>query len=469
VAAAVGLIIGLAIVAVWVVRPTEDDGIVGDRQGPSTTEAATSISTTTTATSVSGEVDLGPVEQVIPLAITCSSEFNTTHRCFQLIDGDPHTVWNDAGLQGIGAVFTVTFAEPIALEQVHLTNAADDAQFRRSFRIRGIELIANDLPGLPLNREIPDDNSLNHVVTAQTLETTTLVIRVVATYPAEEVEGRSFDELALAELAFWGRRVGTADPEPEADLDTPGPLPGVFAVVRHLDLGNGDEIELNLSGECLWISTNFEGRVAGTHELCGSDGSTPIEPFYGSVGDIAFVAGTAHDPVAMVEVMGQGVDRGAASGHFLIVVEAGLREVLVRGLDSSGTIVEERTLDLTAFHPIVVRVIEFGDWTIELVADDQCLDTYVYLSGSELGSAGGCGADPTDVFTPSFGSVAGVSFVSGNADPEVQTVEVVGGGSDDASDGYFLIMVEPTGPSMTVRALGADGSVLGEMAFETDG
>ena len=38
-----------------------------------------------------------------------------------------------------------------------------------------------------------------------TLGTTQLVIRVTSTWPAEAIDGRVFDELALNEIEFWGR------------------------------------------------------------------------------------------------------------------------------------------------------------------------------------------------------------------------------------------------------------------------
>lgn len=182
-------------------EPTDTAG------GDTTTETSTPGNDGTTVTTA------GSIQQVFPVSITCASELNTdTLACANLIDRDPATIWNDASQQGVGATFTVTFGEPVALEQVHFTNIAEDVRFRRNFRVNGVELIANDLPGLPIIGQIPNDNSRNHVVTAQTLGTTTLVIKVVSTYPAEAVEGRAFDELALAELAFWGRPVESTAP-----------------------------------------------------------------------------------------------------------------------------------------------------------------------------------------------------------------------------------------------------------------
>lgn len=167
----------------------------------------------TTATSVA-EGEAGPIEQIIPIDITCSSQLNDdTLACDNLIDGDDTTDWNDASLQGEGAVFNITFADTVQLQQIHFTNLPDDVRFRRNFRIRTLEIVTNDLPGLPIPAEIPDDNQRPHVVQAPTLGTTTVTIRVLSTWPSEAVDGRAFDELALSEIEFWGRVVTDAAPE----------------------------------------------------------------------------------------------------------------------------------------------------------------------------------------------------------------------------------------------------------------
>ena len=144
---------------------------------------------------------------------TCSSELNEgSLGCKNLIDGEP-TYWNDNSLQGVGAVITVTFAQPIQLEQVQFINIDDDRSFRRNYRIRAVEIVADDLPGLPFIDDIPNDNDRPHAVTTPTLGTSQLVIRVTATWPSEPVDGRAFEELALEEIQFWGRKIESGVPE----------------------------------------------------------------------------------------------------------------------------------------------------------------------------------------------------------------------------------------------------------------
>ncbi len=159
-----------------------------------------------------------PIQRVAPIDVRCSTELNdTTLSCRNLIDGTPDP-WQDAGLQGVGAQITIVFGEPVALEQIHIFNLEDDVRFARNYRVRGIEIQADDLPGLPVIEEIDNDNSRPHVVAINTLGTTEVIITVNSTWPSEAVDGKAFDELAIQEIEFWGRPVA----EPEVPADTTG-------------------------------------------------------------------------------------------------------------------------------------------------------------------------------------------------------------------------------------------------------
>ena len=208
-AAVVGLVIGIAGLAVWFGTPpgsdaTGDEVASDDAPSISTAGPDSTAASATTAASPAPEAT-GPLAQIIPIDVRCSSELNdTTLACANLIDGTENA-WNDAGLQGVGATLTFTFAEPVALTQIHILNLQDDVGFRRNYRVRAVEVQANDLPGLPVIAEIPDDNSRPHVVTMNTLSTTQVIISVNSTWPSEAVEGKAFDELAIQKVEFWGR------------------------------------------------------------------------------------------------------------------------------------------------------------------------------------------------------------------------------------------------------------------------
>ena len=179
----------------------------GDDTSVTTVDPSASTATTT------GTAALGPIDKIPPIDITCSSELNGTNlKCENLIDGTDD-YWNDNTLRGEGAVIRVTFAEPIQLEQVQFVNIVNDESFRRNFRIRGVEIVADDLPGLPFIDEIPNDNARPHAVTTPTLGTLQVTIRITATWPSEAIGGQAFDELALNEIGFWGRVVSSSVPE----------------------------------------------------------------------------------------------------------------------------------------------------------------------------------------------------------------------------------------------------------------
>ncbi len=156
---------------------------------------------------------LTPLQPIRPISIECTTQFNDTNlACDNLIDDDDDTLWQDNALEGVGAIFTITFSQPVALEQVTFTNLVDDERFTRNWRINGVQIIANDLSGLPMVGSLPNENTRDHVVETRTLGTTELIINVVSTYPSEALDDKAFDELALAEIRFWGRLVETVPP-----------------------------------------------------------------------------------------------------------------------------------------------------------------------------------------------------------------------------------------------------------------
>ena len=154
---------------------------------------------------------LGRLMKVTPISITCSSEFNANLECENLIDGTA-SYWNDEGLRGEDAWIKVTFVNPVALESVLFINVGNEEKFRRNYRVRAVEIRADDFPGVPFVEEIPDANDRPLSVSTPTNHTLELEIRVTATYPSEPLGGsQAFDELAIEELEFWGR-VKETDP-----------------------------------------------------------------------------------------------------------------------------------------------------------------------------------------------------------------------------------------------------------------
>lgn len=170
--------------------------------------------TSTTSTVVE---EAAPVQEIIPVSVVCSSEYDERLRCENLIDGDTATYWNDNSLRGVGAMFTITFPTAVQLTQVQFWNVADNLSFRRNYRINGVEITANDAPGVQFVESLNNENTGPLVVSTPTTETTQLVIRVTSTHPSEDVGGNAaFDELALAEIRFWGRDLRPSSPRTTA-------------------------------------------------------------------------------------------------------------------------------------------------------------------------------------------------------------------------------------------------------------
>ena len=142
--------------------------------------------------------------------MTCSSTLETasgSFACDNLVDGTDR-YWNDQSAQGRDAFIEFTFAEPIAIEQIVFKNVVDDESFRKNYRVKGYEIVTDDLPDQQFIDQLDDDNRSQLILLA-TLRTRQLTFRVTSTYAAEAVTGETpFNELAIDEFEFYGRPAG---------------------------------------------------------------------------------------------------------------------------------------------------------------------------------------------------------------------------------------------------------------------
>jgi hypothetical protein len=196
-AGARALAVILGVVAVVAVLAFAWNAIFGgDEESPP--EDTTTASTTTLAVSP---------QKLIPISVACSSTLEVTgdrFACDNLIDGTDR-YWNDQSAQGRDAEIVFTFAEPIALEQIVFKNVVDEDAFRKNYRVKGFEIVTDDLPDRPTIDQLDDDNRSQLILLA-TLQTRQLTFRVTSTYAAEAVEGETpFNELAIDEFEFFGR------------------------------------------------------------------------------------------------------------------------------------------------------------------------------------------------------------------------------------------------------------------------
>ena len=190
-----GVLLGVLLIA-WVFGKLTGDS----------TEGATSTNPSSTITAPSVVVNT----QKLPVIFAeCSTEF-APFVCTNLTDGSVETYWNDNSLKGIDAEITIRFATPVQLEQIVLMNVTDDEKFKRNFRVKDLEITADDVAS-PFTFTF-DDNNSSQAKRIQTLTTQELTIRVTGTYASEPftnpetgVVGIPFEELALAELEFYGK------------------------------------------------------------------------------------------------------------------------------------------------------------------------------------------------------------------------------------------------------------------------
>jgi len=181
------IVLGVALLAVVINVFGGDEPEVGE-----TTET-----TVTTLASV-------PIAELSPIRIDCTSELDA-FPCQALIDDDPTNRWNATSDGIIGAELTFFFSPPVQITEMFLVNVDDDEAFTRNSRIRGMEVIIDDLSQSTIV-ELDDTNAEPQRVQIRSLRTSSLTIRITSAYPGASYDGKEpFTELALQEVQFFGR------------------------------------------------------------------------------------------------------------------------------------------------------------------------------------------------------------------------------------------------------------------------
>lgn len=158
--------------------------------------AVTSTSTATTLATV-------PIGELNPIRTDCTNELDG-FPCSALTDADPENSWN-ATDGGIGTELTFFFSPPVQITEVFLINIEDEERFTRNARIRGMEIVIDDLTQETII-EIDDTNTEPQRVDIRSLGTSSLTITITSAYPGASFDGKEpFPELALQEIQFFGR------------------------------------------------------------------------------------------------------------------------------------------------------------------------------------------------------------------------------------------------------------------------
>lgn len=160
-------------------------------------ESAASDTSTTTTTLPTVSID-----ELTPIRVTCTSEL-TAFPCEALVDGDPATSWN-ATDGGVGVDITFLFAPPVQITEVIIQNIEDECRFLRNARMRGIEVLIDDLTQT-IVKEL-DDSRDPQRIDIRSLRTSSLSIRITSGYPGQTCEGKEpFPEMAAQDIYFYGR------------------------------------------------------------------------------------------------------------------------------------------------------------------------------------------------------------------------------------------------------------------------
>lgn len=195
----IGALVLVGVIAVILVGRV----IGGDGDADAPSEVISATDTTPAETSAAAE-PASAARRLQPSSVSASSSFSETLGPDNLVDGDPATYWNDASLHGEGAELVFEFDPPVPIERLVVRNVVDETAFRRNYRIRGYEIITDDLPA-PVTGELADTQEVQ-TIPLVTTATTKLTMRVTSAYQAESVEGQApFEELAVAEVTALGR------------------------------------------------------------------------------------------------------------------------------------------------------------------------------------------------------------------------------------------------------------------------
>jgi len=158
---------------------------------------AADSSSTTTTTSVPLDI-----VQLHPIRVDCTSDL-ADYPCSALTDDDPDNSWN-ARDGGVGVVITFLFSPPVQISEVYIHNLEDQERFERNARMKGVEIVIDDLPQATIFEL--DDNNQPQRVSLRSLRTSSLQLTITSAYPGQSSGGSEpFRELAAQEILFYGR------------------------------------------------------------------------------------------------------------------------------------------------------------------------------------------------------------------------------------------------------------------------
>jgi hypothetical protein len=164
------------------------------RGGDDTATSTTTSSTTTTA--APSVIEMAPTEVRGP-------QLGEAYAVSNLTDGSLETEWQANHTEDLTVEFR--WAQPVRIQYIEIFNIQDQDRFLRNYRIEGYNITVDDLPGVTYGSTLKDQAADAQRIEIASIETTTLTLEIVSSYPSQAVSGQpAFEELVVAEIRFFG-------------------------------------------------------------------------------------------------------------------------------------------------------------------------------------------------------------------------------------------------------------------------
>jgi hypothetical protein len=159
--------------------------------------ATTTTPDTTTST-------IPDIAEITPTQVSATSQIAEAFSDANVIDGNLGSEWQ-ASHDIDPLTLEFRFAQPVQIQYIEIYNIEDQDRFLSNYRIKGYRVTVDDLPGVEIRKTFEDLAGGPQKVDIASIETTLLTIEILSSYPSQAVDsGQAFDELALAEVKFWG-------------------------------------------------------------------------------------------------------------------------------------------------------------------------------------------------------------------------------------------------------------------------
>jgi hypothetical protein len=159
---------------------------------------------TTTLPSQATSTTVIELTEITPTQVTASAQISAGFADAKVIDGDLETEWQVLQSQD-PLILEFRFAQPQQIQFIEIYNIGDNDRFLQNYRIEGYKITVDDLPGVENRSSLKDLAGGPQRIDIASIGTTTLTIEILSNYPSQAIgDLPAFEELAVAEVKFWG-------------------------------------------------------------------------------------------------------------------------------------------------------------------------------------------------------------------------------------------------------------------------